>query len=53
MVGPALGGVLAGFYGISSVFFVTSALLLITGSILLVTYFKYEKVDDALLRKSS
>lgn len=53
MVGPALGGVLAGFYGISSVFFVTSALLLITGSILLVTYFKYEKVDDALLHKSS
>lgn len=52
MIGPALGGVLAGFYGISSVFFVTSALLLITGSILLVTYVKHEKLDEALLHKS-
>lgn len=52
IIGPALGGVLAGFYGISSVFFVTSALLLITGSILLVTYVKHEKLDEALLHKS-
>ena len=52
MIGPAIGGVLAGFYGISSVFFVTSALLLITGSILLVTYVRHEKLDEALLHKS-
>ena len=52
IIGPALGGVLAGFYGISSVFFVTSALLLITGFILVITYFKYEKVDDTVLHKS-
>src|SRR5699024_11497217 len=35
IIGPALGGALAGFLGISSVFFVTSALLLLTGSIML------------------
>lgn len=52
MIGPALGGVLAGLYGISSVFFVTSGLLIITASILVITYFKYEKVDGALLHKS-
>lgn len=49
MIGPALGGVLAGSFGFSSVFFVTSALLLITGSIMLVTYFRHEKVDGVLL----
>lgn len=49
MIGPALGGVLAGSFGFSSVFFVTSALLLITGTIMLVTYYKYEKVDGVLL----
>jgi len=47
-----MGGVLAGFYGISSVFFLTSALLIITASILVVTYLKYEKVDGALLHKN-
>ena len=52
MIGPAMGGVLAGFYGISSVFFLTSALLIITASILVVTYLKYEKVDGALLHKN-
>ncbi|MFD2129906.1 MFS transporter [Pseudogracilibacillus auburnensis] len=49
MIGPALGGVLAGIFGISSVFFVTSALLIITGSIMLVTWIKYEKVDPYFL----
>ncbi|MBO1002481.1 MFS transporter [Pseudogracilibacillus auburnensis] len=49
MIGPALGGVLAGIFGISSVFFVTSALLIITGSIMLVTWIKYEKVDQYFL----
>src|SRR5690625_2628908 len=49
MIGPALGGVLAGWFGISSVFFVTSALLIITGSIMLITWYKYEKVVGKLL----
>lgn len=49
IIGPALGGVLSGLFGISSVFFVTSALLLITGSIMLYTYYKYEKIDGVLL----
>jgi len=45
IIGPALGGVLAGFFGISSVFYVTSALLVITGLIMFVTWVKYEKTD--------
>ncbi len=49
IIGPALGGALAGWFGISSIFFVTSSLLLITGFIMLVTYYKYEKVDGVLL----
>src|SRR5699024_5652386 len=48
IIGPALGGVLAGFFGISSVFFVTSGLLLFTGSIMLYTYYKYEKINGVL-----
>lgn len=49
IIGPALGGVLAGFFGISSVFFVTSGLLLLTGSIMLYTYYKYEKPGGIVL----
>jgi MFS family permease len=49
IIGPALGGALAGWFGISSIFFVTSSLLLITGFIMLVTYYKHEKVDGVLL----
>lgn len=49
IIGPALGGALAGFLGISSVFFVTSALLLLTGSIMLFTYLRYEKAGGTVL----
>ncbi|HLR70825.1 MAG TPA: MFS transporter [Pseudogracilibacillus sp.] len=49
IIGPALGGVLAAFFGFSSVFFATSALLIITGAIMLVVWYKYEKVDGKLL----
>ncbi|MEI3605635.1 MFS transporter [Pseudogracilibacillus sp. SE30717A] len=49
IIGPVLGGVLAGYFGFSSVFFVTSALLVITGVIMLVTWNKYEKLDGELL----
>jgi MFS transporter, DHA1 family, multidrug resistance protein len=40
IIGPALGGMIAGFYGISSVFFVTSGLLLCSG---LVLYFTVQR----------
>lgn len=42
MIGPALGGVLAGALGISSVFFVTSALLIASGAIMLAVWYKHE-----------
>ena len=45
IIGPTLGGVLAGFYGISSIFFFTSGLLIVTGIIMLITWIKYENVD--------
>ena len=51
IIGPALGGIIAGMFGISSVFFVTSFLLLATGSVMLYTYYKYEKVDSVSLVK--
>jgi len=44
IIGPALGGMLSGAFGFSSVFFVTSGLLLISGTILLVTWYRYEFV---------
>ncbi|WP_089654374.1 MFS transporter [Halobacillus aidingensis] len=34
IIGPSMGGMIAGFYGFSMVFFVTSALLVISGSLL-------------------
>lgn len=49
MIGPALGGIIASLYGISSIFIVTGILLLITGTIMLVTWVKYEKVDGYFL----
>ncbi|WP_217586605.1 MFS transporter [Lentibacillus saliphilus] len=41
VIGPALGGMLSGWFGISSVFFVTSALLIIAGSLMLYTWYKH------------
>lgn len=37
VIGPVLGGVVAGFYGISFVFIITSALLILSGFALLFT----------------
>jgi MFS transporter, DHA1 family, multidrug resistance protein len=37
MIGPIMGGMIAGFFGISSVFFVTSSLLILSGLILYVS----------------
>jgi len=42
VIGPILGGMLAGFFGFSSVFIVTSLLLIASGVIMLVTWYKYE-----------
>lgn len=42
IIGPALGGMLAGFFGFSAVFFVTSGLLLIGGVIMLGAWYKHE-----------
>lgn len=42
VIGPVLGGMLAGFFGFSSVFIVTSALLIISGVIMLVTWHRHE-----------
>ncbi|MFD1036994.1 MFS transporter [Virgibacillus byunsanensis] len=42
IIGPALGGMLAGFFGFSAVFMVTSVLLIICGVILLGTWYKHE-----------
>lgn len=49
IIGPTLGGLLAGFYGISSIFFFTSGLLIITGIIMLITWVKYEEVEGVSL----
>lgn len=45
MIGPALGGMLAGFFGISSVFFFTSGLLIISGFIMLTVWYRHEYVE--------
>lgn len=42
MVGPALGGMLASFFGFGSVFIVTSLLLVISGIVMLGAWYKYE-----------
>lgn len=42
VIGPALGGMIAGAFGISSVFYMTSFLLLIGGVVMLTAWYKYE-----------
>lgn len=44
IAGPALGGVLAGFFGFASVFIVTSILLIVSGFIMLGIWYKFEYV---------
>lgn len=41
IIGPAMGGVIAGWYGFSMVFYVTSALLLFSGLLMFMTMHKY------------
>ncbi|HAM80808.1 MFS transporter [Ornithinibacillus bavariensis] len=46
IIGPALGGLIAGLYGISTVFFVTSAILILSGIFLLAAWYKHEYTDQ-------
>ncbi len=45
MIGPALGGFVASFYGFSGVFFVTSGLLLAAGVVTLITFTRKKNVQ--------
>src|SRR5690625_4849722 len=45
VIGPVLGGMVSGWFGLSSVFYVTSGLLLIGGVIMLVAWYKHEYAD--------
>lgn len=53
VIGPALGGILAGFFGISSVFFVTSGLLILSGFILVIAWYKHEYEGKHAYRHSN
>ncbi|MFC7319520.1 MFS transporter [Halobacillus campisalis] len=50
IIGPALGGILSGFYGFSAVFFVTSGLLILCGVTLLIAT---QKVSTPVKRAPS
>ncbi|TKC16311.1 MFS transporter [Robertmurraya kyonggiensis] len=41
VIGPVMGGFIAGYFGISSVFFITSALLLLSGFLLIAVIQRY------------
>ncbi|MDV2581322.1 MFS transporter [Alkalibacillus haloalkaliphilus] len=54
VIGPVMGGIVAGYYGIGSVFYVTSALLLASGIALLITKWKETestKIDKSVISK--
>ncbi len=53
IVGPALGGMLAGFFGFSGVFFVTSGLLVLSGVIMLAAWYRHEYEGKHSRRLSS
>ncbi|MEW9675635.1 MFS transporter [Lentibacillus sp. L22] len=53
IIGPMLGGMLAGFFGISSVFFVTSGLLVLSGIIMLITWYRSEYQGNHAHRRLS
>lgn len=46
MAGPALGGMLSGFFGFEAVFFVTSGILILGGMVTLMVWYKYEYADN-------
>ncbi len=54
VIGPVMGGLIAGYYGIASVFYVTSALLLASGIALFLTKWKEEHSNEkSVVQKES
>ncbi len=53
IIGPALGGMLAGFFGFSAVFFVTSGLLILSGCFMLAAWYKHEYAGKQTQTSSS
>lgn len=53
VIGPALGGIVAGSFGFSAVFYMTSGLLLIAAIVTIFTHVKYELDGEFSLRKTN
>jgi len=53
VIGPALGGIVAGTFGFSAVFYMTSGLLLIAAIVTIFTHIKYELDGQFSLRKGA
>jgi len=53
VIGPALGGIIAGSFGFSAVFYMTSGLLLIAAIVTILAHVKYELDGEFSLRKSN
>jgi len=52
VIGPALGGMVAGSFGFSAVFYLTGSLLLISAIITIIAYVKYEHSHSYSLRSN-
>lgn len=52
VIGPGLGGVVAGSFGFGGVFYMTSALLIISGIITIIAHVKYEQTGNVSLKSS-
>lgn len=50
VIGPGLGGIVAGIFGYSGVFYMTSGLLIIAGIVTIITYVKNESTGDVSLK---
>lgn len=48
IIGPALGGMLAGLFGFASVFYVTSSLLIVSGIIMLYVWYRNEYLNKSV-----
>lgn len=50
VIGPGLGGIVAGLFGYSGVFYMTSAILVIAGIVTIVAYIKHEHTGNVFLK---
>lgn len=50
VIGPGLGGIVAGLFGYSGVFYMTSAILVIAGIVTIVAYIKLEHTGNVFLK---